>query len=158
MNHWVVSSVVLQIPFPSHSMRPKLPLFVWSFIYRKNSKNSDTRKICSNHPKIRTRWLYRRVMLPKDADGIANSVDPDQTAPLVFQHVLHVSSEDSSWHAREYTFINMFKEMVLREKFSFLCVQTATIGRDCTDAQTPLGYVINSVFLNFRTDRSEQTE
>ena len=27
-------------------------------------------------------WLYRRVMSPKDADGMANSVDPDQTAPL----------------------------------------------------------------------------
>ena len=24
-------------------------------------------------------WLYHRVMSPKDADGIANSVDPDQT-------------------------------------------------------------------------------
>ena len=45
-------------------------------------KNSDTRKICSNHPKIRTRWLYCRVMLPNDADGMANGVDPDQTAPL----------------------------------------------------------------------------
>ena len=27
-------------------------------------------------------WLYRRVMSPNDADGMANSVDPDQTAPL----------------------------------------------------------------------------
>ena len=27
-------------------------------------------------------WLYHRVTIPKDADGIANSVDPDQTAPL----------------------------------------------------------------------------
>ena len=27
-------------------------------------------------------WLYHRVMSPKDAEGIANSVDPDQTAPL----------------------------------------------------------------------------
>ena len=26
-------------------------------------------------------WLYHRVMCPNDADGIANSVDPDQTAP-----------------------------------------------------------------------------
>ena len=40
---------------------------------------SETRTICGNHPKIRTRWLYRRVMHPKDADGMANSVDPDQT-------------------------------------------------------------------------------
>ena len=27
-------------------------------------------------------WLYHRVMSPNDADRMANSVDPDQTAPL----------------------------------------------------------------------------
>ena len=27
-------------------------------------------------------WLYHAVMSPNDADGMANSVDPDQTAPL----------------------------------------------------------------------------
>ena len=27
-------------------------------------------------------WFYRRVMCPKDADGMANSLDPDQTASL----------------------------------------------------------------------------
>ena len=26
-------------------------------------------------------WLYHRVTSPNDADGMANSVDPDQTAP-----------------------------------------------------------------------------
>ena len=26
--------------------------------------------------------LYHRVMSPNNADGMANSVDPDQTAPL----------------------------------------------------------------------------
>ena len=30
----------------------------------------------------RLMWLYRRVMNPKDADGMANSVDADQTAPI----------------------------------------------------------------------------
>ena len=44
----------------------------------KNPKNLDTRKICSNHPKIQTRCLYHRATCPKDADGMANSVDPDQ--------------------------------------------------------------------------------
>ena len=29
-----------------------------------------------------TMWLYHRVMSPKDADGMANNVDPDQTVPL----------------------------------------------------------------------------
>ena len=27
-------------------------------------------------------WLYHRVMSPNDADGMANSEDPDQTAHL----------------------------------------------------------------------------
>ena len=27
-------------------------------------------------------WLYYRVISPNNADGMANSVDPDQTAPL----------------------------------------------------------------------------
>ena len=50
--------------------------------YRKFPKYSDTQKICCNHSKIWTMWLYHRVMNPKDAKGIANSVDPDQTATL----------------------------------------------------------------------------
>ena len=37
--------------------------------------------MCCNHPKIWTRWLYHRVMLSKDADRMANSVDCDQIAP-----------------------------------------------------------------------------
>ena len=43
--------------------------------YRKNPKNSDTWKICSNHPKFWIRWLYRRVMRQKDTDRIVKSVD-----------------------------------------------------------------------------------
>ena len=27
-------------------------------------------------------WLYHRVMRPKEAEGMANSEDPDQNAPL----------------------------------------------------------------------------
>ena len=50
--------------------------------YHNFPKYSDTQKICCNHSKIWTMWLYKRVMSPNDADGMANSVDPDQTAPL----------------------------------------------------------------------------
>ena len=49
--------------------------------YRKFPKYSDTKNICCNHSKIWTMWLNHRVMGPNDADGMANSVDPDQTAP-----------------------------------------------------------------------------
>ena len=48
--------------------------------YTKFPKYSDTPKICRNHSKILTMWLYHKVMSPNDADGMANSVDPDQTA------------------------------------------------------------------------------
>ena len=47
-------------------------------------KYSDTQKISCNHSKIWTMWLYHRVMSPNDADEMANSVDPDQTAPAVW--------------------------------------------------------------------------
>ena len=42
-------------------------------------------KNCCNFPKIWTVWHYHRVMSPKDADGMANSVDPDQTALLLLE-------------------------------------------------------------------------
>ena len=49
--------------------------------YRKFPKYSDTQNICCNHSKSWTMWLYHRVMSPNDAGEMANSVDPDQTAP-----------------------------------------------------------------------------
>ena len=51
-------------------------------MYHKLPKYLDTQTICYNHFKIWTMWLYHRVRSPNDADGMANSVDPDQTAPL----------------------------------------------------------------------------
>ena len=47
--------------------------------YRKNPKNSDTRKKCCNYPKSLTVWFYDRVMRPKTEDRMTNSVDPDQS-------------------------------------------------------------------------------
>ena len=47
--------------------------------YRKFPKYSDIQKIYCNHSEIWTMWLCHRVMSPNDADGMANSVDPDQT-------------------------------------------------------------------------------
>ena len=52
-----------------------------NWAYRKFPKYWDAQKNCCNHSKIWTMLLYHRVMSPNDADGIANSVDPDQTAP-----------------------------------------------------------------------------
>ena len=50
--------------------------------YRKVPKCLDARKLCCKLPKIQEKrpklWVFRQ----KDANGIANSEDPDQTAPL----------------------------------------------------------------------------
>ena len=45
-----------------------------------NFLNIQTPKIFVVITQHWTMWLYHRVMSPNDADGIANSVDPDQTA------------------------------------------------------------------------------
>ena len=37
-------------------------------------------------PQIKTMWFYHSAMCPKNADGMANNVDTDQTAP---EQVLH---------------------------------------------------------------------
>ena len=48
--------------------------------YRQNSKIWDTSNNCHNCPKNRKVGCNIVLMHPKDADGMANSVDPDQTA------------------------------------------------------------------------------
>ena len=51
-------------------------------VYCKVPKFSDTGKLCCNLPKIETKSTIIRVFSQEDANGIANSEDPDQTAPL----------------------------------------------------------------------------
>ena len=50
--------------------------------YHKIPKFSDARKHCCNLPKIQTKMLNLREFHQKGENGIANSEDPDQTAPL----------------------------------------------------------------------------
>ena len=45
------------------------------------SKTLDTSKNYKNMPSKGRVWFYNAVMPPKDANGMANSVDSDQTAP-----------------------------------------------------------------------------
>ena len=47
------------------------------FGYRKVPKFSDARKLCCNLPKIQEKRPNLRVLHQKDANGIANSEDPD---------------------------------------------------------------------------------
>ena len=53
------------------------------FLYCNYPKILDTRKNCCKYPKIGSVSFFYTVMGPKDVDGMANSVDTDQTAPLV---------------------------------------------------------------------------
>ena len=49
--------------------------------YPKVPKFSDARKLCCNLPKIQEKRPNLKVFCLKDANGIANSEDPDETAP-----------------------------------------------------------------------------
>ena len=69
--------LVLFVPIPGHC-----------FFYRKVPKFSDTWKICCNLPKIQTKRPNRRVFHQKEANGLANSEDPNQTAALGALHCL----------------------------------------------------------------------
>ena len=50
--------------------------------YRKVPKFLDARKLCCNLTKTRTKRPNFSVFRNKDANGIVNSEDPGQTAPL----------------------------------------------------------------------------
>ena len=50
--------------------------------YRQVPKFLNARKLCFNLSKIQTKMPNLRIFCQKDANGIANSEDPDQTAPL----------------------------------------------------------------------------
>ena len=51
--------------------------------YRKVPKFWDVRKLRCNLPKIQTKRPNLSILPQKDENGIANSEDPDQTAPLL---------------------------------------------------------------------------
>ena len=55
-------------------------------------KNLITWKNYSKYPKIWLIWIFHRVMCPKDADGIANSIDPeeqsDQRSSLIWVYTV----------------------------------------------------------------------
>ena len=59
-----------------------LKLKIICLMYRKVPKFSVARKLCCNLPKIQTKGTNFQVFCQNDANGIANSEDPDQTAPL----------------------------------------------------------------------------
>ena len=59
-----------------HNISHKKRIFTVKFL-----NFSNARKLCCNLPKIQTKRPNSRVFHQKDANEIANSEDPDQTAP-----------------------------------------------------------------------------
>ena len=53
-------------------------------MYRKIPKFSDARKLCCDPPKIQSKMLNLWVFYQKDANGIANSEEPDKTGSALF--------------------------------------------------------------------------
>ena len=70
------------IPSPWMQILPLKVLSVLQQVYRKVPKFSEARKLSCNLSKIQTKRPNLRVFSQNDANRIANSVDPDQTAPL----------------------------------------------------------------------------
>ena len=58
------------IKYPSYLLNCKSPKF------------SGTHNVSYNQPKVQTKRFFHREIYPKCADRMANSADPDQTAPL----------------------------------------------------------------------------
>ena len=52
------------------------------YFYLKIPKFLDAGYLCCKRSKIQTRRFYHGVIPLNDANGIANSADPDQTSPL----------------------------------------------------------------------------
>ena len=50
--------------------------------YRKVPKFSDAKLFCCNFSKVQIKRSFYRKNCAQSADGITNSVDPDQTAPI----------------------------------------------------------------------------
>ena len=71
-----------------------------------------------NHSKIWPMWLYHRVMSPNDADGMANSVDPDQTAPR--SSLIWVCSVCPAISVRKRRTITVYEENNRRKNAVFL--------------------------------------
>ena len=70
-------------PELSYVHRALTTLYRYIFnVYSKVPKFSDTKNLCCKLPKIRTKRQNLRLFCQNGAKGIANSEDPDQTAPL----------------------------------------------------------------------------
>ena len=114
-------------------------IWVMSGDYRKFPKYSDTPKICCIHSKNWTVWLYHRVMSPNDADGMANSVDPDQTARSRLNLVCKVCPGLSVRKLRIITvwYFSVFRKIIFQTS---MC--SHPVGLDIWFLVGPFGYIL----------------
>ena len=68
--------------------------------YCKKFENFRHLKYGCNYPKIWTIWFYHRIIHPKDADRMTNSVEPDQNAPSVWSGSTLFAPDWSVWKLR----------------------------------------------------------
>ena len=80
MFHWVKQRFSLK--FCLFVLLVKFKLFALKLLYHKVPKFSEARKFCCYLPKNQTKTPNLREFHQKGANGMANSEDPDQTAPL----------------------------------------------------------------------------
>ena len=59
----------------------------------------------SNNPKIWLIWIFHREMCPNDADGMTNSIDPDQIARI---WVYTVCSDLCVWKFRNIMVVSTY--------------------------------------------------
>ena len=83
MPEWVAKCMQMKfLQEPVGIMDKICKVHVLTNMYRKVPKFLDARKLCCNLPKILEKRPNLRVFRQKDANGVANRGDPDQTAPL----------------------------------------------------------------------------
>ena len=66
----------MEIVLPKNCFKNRL-----SSEFSKNLKNLETWKYCCKYLTTWPLWFYHTLMYPECVDRMANSVDPDQTAP-----------------------------------------------------------------------------
>ena len=80
---WQTCCKLVQQGLNKQSLQSHYVLNIWqNFTYPKVPKFSDARKLFCNLHIIQTKKAKLRVFYQNDANGIANSEDRDQTAPL----------------------------------------------------------------------------
>ena len=95
--------------------------------YRKILKFSDAKKRCCNLPKIQTKRPNLKEFCQKHANGIANSEDPDPTAPLPGSSLIWVCTVCPDLSVRKFRIITVHCVILQNAKLSNIIMQNILI-------------------------------